>query len=793
MPDVMMPTAPRAIAAARVPAVPGATATEQRPWLAHLLGGLVVVWAIGAAGLLARLILANVRFHRKLRRLSVPAGPRLAELLESCKREVRIRARLAAFETQAVEIPALFGVFRPKLLLPEGLPQSLTPQELRHVLRHELAHLRRRDVPLDWLATLLAVLHWLNPLVWVALRRMRSDRELACDETVLACTGGQDARGYGRTMLKLLEALSRPARLAGVVGIVEGETEMNRRVRMIADFKQGKRRWSMIGIALLLALGLVTLTNAQPGRQGAKASAGESATRPAAPKPKAPAPAASRPDPDAAASQKLTREIERLSFAEIDLKDVIQFLREYSGANFHVNWHALAAAGVEATTKVTVDVRKITVQRALELVLRDVSAGIEDGDARLAFRIDDGVVVVSTRSDLSPERAWVGGEVRPRAAAETQADKALRRKLAREVERLSFADIDFKDVIQFLREYTDVNIHVNWRALAAAGVEPTTRLTMDVRAVTAKRALELVLREVSGAASGDQLVYAVENGVLTISTRGDLAAWAPAASGRQWIAALTALPPGHTRSLAFTQAGRIAAISVREGDLVKAGQDLARLDDAAEREQLAQLSTEVRADEIRVRAAKAQLEARHADMKRLVALAKGAAASAEEADRARIDVKIAELSLELANSGLENAKHEYLRAEILLRRMRLVSPIDGKVERLFAQVGESANALAPVVRVVKVGNDPLWVDVPVPVPQALKVRKGQMALVQFEGKDAAARGKVVQVSSTADAENRMLHVRVEVPNPTGRPAGEFVSVAFPGILEPRPASPGATR
>jgi len=111
------------------------------------------------------------------------------------------------------------------------------------------------------------------------------------------------------------------------------------------------------------------------------------------------------------------------------------------------------------------------------------------------------------------------------AAGESEADAALRAKLRREIERLNFQEIDFRDVVQFLREYSDANIHVNWRALQAAGIEPNTKVTVEVRKISVKRALDLVLRDVSGAAAGAdaELRYVIDGGVLTISTKADLA------------------------------------------------------------------------------------------------------------------------------------------------------------------------------------------------------------------------------------------------------------------------------
>jgi len=82
--------------------------------------------------------------------------------------------------------PALFGFVRPRLLLPQGMLETYSLENLRYVFIHELAHLRQRDIYLGWLMALLQVVHWFNPLMWFAFGRMRADRELACDTLAIS-------------------------------------------------------------------------------------------------------------------------------------------------------------------------------------------------------------------------------------------------------------------------------------------------------------------------------------------------------------------------------------------------------------------------------------------------------------------------------------------------------------------------------------------------------------------------------------------------------------------------------
>jgi len=117
-------------------------------------------------------------------------------------------------------------------------------------------------------------------------------------------------------------------------------------------------------------------------------------------------------------------------------------------------------------------------------------------------------------------------EFQAQAAGETKEDMEQLAKLNTMIERLSFAEIDFKDVINFLRELSGANIYVNWNALKTASVEPTTKVSVDVSKITVKRALDLVLKDVGGSGTTgaeSELRYVNSGGILTISTKSDLA------------------------------------------------------------------------------------------------------------------------------------------------------------------------------------------------------------------------------------------------------------------------------
>lgn len=225
------------------------------------------VWLSGAVLLSGRVLLETARLWRRLGRGVPVREAGVVALLEECRRRMGLARSLTVVETPEVQTPALYGLWQPRLLLPVGFVHRFSPRELRHVFLHEMAHVRRRDIALNWLATVLQVWHWFNPLVWLAFSRMRADRELACDALALAAAQPGESRAYGQTIIKLLEEFARPAAAPGLVGILEDRNQMQQRIRMIADFRSAPR-WSLAGLALLAAAALVGLTDAPSPQAG---------------------------------------------------------------------------------------------------------------------------------------------------------------------------------------------------------------------------------------------------------------------------------------------------------------------------------------------------------------------------------------------------------------------------------------------------------------------------------------------------------------------------------------------
>ncbi len=246
------------------------------------------------------------------------------------------------------------------------------------------------------------------------------------------------------------------------------------------------------------------------------------------------------------------------------------------------------------------------------------------------------------------------------------------------------------------------------------------------------------------------------------------------AGSRQQNKAIT--KPCADVTLSFVQPGSIAKINYREGDIVQVNDVLVRQDDSVEQIRLEQLKAE-RDDETTIKHAEITLQQRGVDVRRLEEA--GAAVTTQtEIEYAKLNQQIAEMQLHIAQFQHEQAKRKYDEAKKQVDRMTLKSPIDGRIEKIDKETGESVNALEDVIRIVRI--DPLWIDVPVPLDQTANLKYGGPAIVEFpEPNKMTEEGKIIFIASVGDAGSDTLTVRVQVPNKTNRPARENVLVSFP--------------
>ncbi|MBR5252011.1 MAG: peptidoglycan DD-metalloendopeptidase family protein [Oscillospiraceae bacterium] len=145
-----------------------------------------------------------------------------------------------------VKMPFVYGIFKPKIIL----PSDISPADEKYVIQHEQNHIRHRDHITKPLCFVIAVVHWFNPFVWLALHFAAKDMELCCDEQVIKQLDTAQVKEYCACLLNFA-VKDKPYRI-GTVLFGEGNCSM--RIKNILNFKQPKKITAVVlSLCILLA------------------------------------------------------------------------------------------------------------------------------------------------------------------------------------------------------------------------------------------------------------------------------------------------------------------------------------------------------------------------------------------------------------------------------------------------------------------------------------------------------------------------------------------------------------
>ena len=240
------------------PSAPVNISTPRHPF--SLFTILALAWLTGALSFLGVTWMVNHRFAVHVKKSPPINDPHLLNLAAAASAEFHFRRPLRMIESTQVRSPAVVGLFHPTLILPESVRSRFSDVELRFIFLHELAHLKRGDLVAQSIVAILQILHWFNPVLWFAFRRMRADREPATDALVLSRTGEAQREPYGQVLIKLLEHYHQRHSLPTLVGILEDKDQFKRRFLLIRKFTRGAYGWSFLGVLLVTILAVAGLT-----------------------------------------------------------------------------------------------------------------------------------------------------------------------------------------------------------------------------------------------------------------------------------------------------------------------------------------------------------------------------------------------------------------------------------------------------------------------------------------------------------------------------------------------------
>ena len=222
---------------------------------------ILAVTMLWVLGILALLLYNAVSYRRLCRSMNTSTSFEDHQLVKECKAAIRMNRRVEVYESDKVESPFVYGIFRPRVMLPALGANSSDGQgreQLRHILLHELYHIKRFDYLTKPLAFLALCVHWFNPALWIAFRFFDKDMEMSCDEGAVRALKTGTREDYASTLLNM--ASSRIG-IGKSCAIAFRETNAGERVKHIVKYKKPGLAAGTVSIIIIILVAVGLLSN----------------------------------------------------------------------------------------------------------------------------------------------------------------------------------------------------------------------------------------------------------------------------------------------------------------------------------------------------------------------------------------------------------------------------------------------------------------------------------------------------------------------------------------------------
>ncbi|MCM3570886.1 BlaR1 family beta-lactam sensor/signal transducer [Neobacillus mesonae] len=217
------------------------------------------VWVIGVVLFVGTAVYSYYQVYQIKKSAAAVHDQKLNKLLEECKEMVGVNRNIRLRETSLISSPITFGIFHPFIFLPSKTRETFSLNELKYVFLHELHHHKSKDLFVNYVMWIFKIIYWFNPVVWYAVKRIRMDRELACDASVLNLLDESGYIEYGYTIIRFADKkYDRPFEQFAP-GIGGTKKQIKQRIQCIAGYSRDSLLLKWKSKVICAVLGIVVL------------------------------------------------------------------------------------------------------------------------------------------------------------------------------------------------------------------------------------------------------------------------------------------------------------------------------------------------------------------------------------------------------------------------------------------------------------------------------------------------------------------------------------------------------
>ncbi|GAA0614791.1 BlaR1 family beta-lactam sensor/signal transducer [Virgibacillus siamensis] len=215
---------------------------------------LTILWIIGMLVMFVLTVHTYMKLRRITSSITLVKNQEVLQLFDQCKHHLNISRRLVLAESSLVKSPLTCGIFKTYIILPTDAESWLSMDELKYILLHELHHYKSKDSAMSYLVILFQIVYWYNPLIWKAFRKMRLDREIACDSAVLKTLNQNEHKAYGNTIIHVAAESYLPGHFAMANQFNDSKKQLKKRIENIAAYTPETKLVKLKSIMIFILL-----------------------------------------------------------------------------------------------------------------------------------------------------------------------------------------------------------------------------------------------------------------------------------------------------------------------------------------------------------------------------------------------------------------------------------------------------------------------------------------------------------------------------------------------------------
>lgn len=221
---------------------------------------LAKIWLLGFLSFALAFLIFVINFKYRAKTFKKVTDPELQLSVKQCCDRLHIKNSIPVYMDKYIKSPCIAGLISPGIYLPEDICDKIPLYQLQLILLHELVHYKRKDLLCNLLTILALCMHWFNPLVWLAAKEMKYDREIASDTCAMEVIGENGVIPYGMSIINMSSLFSIRQRQFNLINFNETTSQVERRIYMIKNFKKGSYKISAIAFIIFIGIAAVTLT-----------------------------------------------------------------------------------------------------------------------------------------------------------------------------------------------------------------------------------------------------------------------------------------------------------------------------------------------------------------------------------------------------------------------------------------------------------------------------------------------------------------------------------------------------